>query len=297
MKLCIDCADEIPENRLRLAPGTMRCVDCQGMHEVGWHEKRMRQSEYKPTKPNNGKANTKNDLSKTNILNFFKCSLCNYKKNQFIDRPCAWCGKSGSIKQNINEDNDSIELKQKSAGVGSDLYFKFLGGVGSVECKECNFSTSITSFSHSEFAKRKSSTTGYQCESCGKFAAKSFSSPFIEVDVNHSDLPLHKLPYEERPVRISRLLSLISICENGMATTPVHKWLSTWKETVDSCNNELAKIPADEIDKVKNLIKESNETYEASLKCDCGGILQRDSVIYCPKCKSHKLTYKRLSIT
>ena len=97
MRLCIDCADEIPEARLRLAPGTMRCVICQEVHEVGWYEKQIRQNELKTAKIDMAKDKTSFKPSKGNLPNFFTCSLCNYKKNQFIDRPCAWCGKTGQI--------------------------------------------------------------------------------------------------------------------------------------------------------------------------------------------------------
>ena len=297
MKLCIDCADEIPEERLRLAQGTMRCVVCQEMHEVGTYERQIRQSELKSNKTTNRNSNTKIKLPKVKLPIFFTCSLCNYKKNQFIDRACAWCGKTGGIKKNLNEDDNSPELKQKLEKVNSDIYFKNLGGVGLIECNECDFSKSVTSFSHGEFAQRKFSTTGYQCESCGKFTTKRFSSPFIEVDVNHADFPLSRLPHEEQPSRISHLLSLISICKNGMENTPKDKWLSSWQQTVDSCNEELSKISIEEIDRVKRLLKESNETYKASLKCDCGGKLERDLAIYCPTCKSHNLIYKMRAIT
>lgn len=156
---------------------------------------------------------------------------------------------------------------------------------------------SITSFSHGEFARRKFSATGYQCELCGEFTTKSFTSPFIEVDLNNRDFSLDKLPYEERPARISHLLSSISICKNGMETTPIEHWSSSWQHTVDTCTQELSKISIHEIDRVKSLIKESNESYKASLICGCGGKLQRDLSIYCPTCKSHKLTYKRGAIT
>ena len=297
MKLCIDCADEIPEERVRLAQGTMRCVVCQEMHEVGRYEQQIRQSELTSKKTTNDKINTKVRLQKNNLPNFFTCSLCNYKKNQFIDRACAWCGETGHIKQNLNEGNNSLTSKQKLEKINSDVYFKNLGGFGLVECNECDFSMSITSFSHGEFSRRKFSTTGYQCESCGKFTTKRFSSPFIEVDVNHADFPLSRLPHEEQPSRISHLLSLISICKNGMEKTPIDKWLSSWQQTVDSCTEELSKIPIEEIDSVKRLLKESNETYKASLKCDCGGKLERDLAIYCPTCKSHNLIYKMRAIT
>jgi len=294
MKLCIDCADEIPEERLRLAQGTMRCVVCQEIHEVGRYEQQIRQSELSSKQTTNERINKKVRLQKNKLPNFFTCSLCNYKKNQFIDRPCAWCGEKGYINQNPNDDNNLSKsiITQKLETINSNIYFENLGGHGLVECDECDFSMSITSFSHGEFLRRKFSITGYQCESCGKFTSKKFSSPFIEVDVNHADFPLSRLPYEERPSRISHLLSLISICKNGMEKTPIDKWLSSWQQTVDSCTEELSKIPIEEIDKVKRLLKESNESYKFSLKCDCGGKLARDLPIYCPTCKSHKLTYK-----
>ena len=82
-----------------------------------------------------------------------------------------------------------------------------------------------------------------------------------------------------------------------MEKTPIDKWLSSWQQTVDSCTEELSKISIEEIDRVKRLLKESNETYKASLKCGCGGKLERDLAIYCPTCKSHNLTYKMRAIT
>lgn len=30
---CIECGDEIPEERRKSLPNAVRCVDCQGMHE------------------------------------------------------------------------------------------------------------------------------------------------------------------------------------------------------------------------------------------------------------------------
>jgi len=297
MKLCIDCADEIPEERLRLAQGTMRCVVCQEMHEVGIYERQIRQNELKSNKTTNRNSNTKIKLPKAKTPIFFSCSLCNYKKNQYIDRACAWCGKTGGIKKNLNVDDNSPELNHKLEKVNSNIYFKNIGGVGLIECKECGFSKNITSFSHSEFAQRKLLTTGYQCASCGEFATKKFSSPFVEVNVNHATFPLSKLPNEERPSRISHLLSLISICKNGMEKTPKDKWLNSWQQTIDSCVEELSNIPVEEIDRVKLLLKESNEAYKAGLKCDCGGKLERDLAIYCPTCKSYNLNYKMHAIT
>jgi hypothetical protein len=121
MKLCIDCADEIPEDRLRLAQSTMRCVSCQEIHEIGWYEKQIRPSELKSKNIENTKE--KNLLKKPtkSPINFFTCISCNYKKNQFIDRPCAWCGVSGQILdqnhspiKDINDINDIILHRSNS---------------------------------------------------------------------------------------------------------------------------------------------------------------------------------------
>jgi hypothetical protein len=98
MKLCIDCADEIPEARLKLAQGTMRCVHCQELHEVGKYEQQIRQSNLTPTKNNINIKPGNMKFQKENLPNFFTCSLCSYKKNQYTDRPCAWCGEKGHIK-------------------------------------------------------------------------------------------------------------------------------------------------------------------------------------------------------
>ena len=47
------------------------------------------------------------------------------------------------------------------------LWFFYLGGYGAISCNDCNHSESITSFTHG----RDSSTTGFQCQGCGKFAS------------------------------------------------------------------------------------------------------------------------------
>lgn len=101
MKLCIDCAEEIPGNRLRLAPGTMRCVLCQELHEVGWYEKQIRQNELKSIKNDIGKGKVRVKITERMLPIFYTCSLCNYKKNQFMDRPCAWCGEVGHINPSV----------------------------------------------------------------------------------------------------------------------------------------------------------------------------------------------------
>ena len=93
MKMCIDCSEEIPEARLKLAIGTLRCVTCQELHEIGWYEKQIRQTEATST---DRERRTKSQPA--NLPSFFTCRICNYKRNQYTDRPCAWCGNSGDIR-------------------------------------------------------------------------------------------------------------------------------------------------------------------------------------------------------
>ena len=53
------------------------------------------------------------------------------------------------------------------------LWFHYLGGYGSITCKDCMHNESITSFTHG----RESSTAGFQCQACGKFAAIRSGGP------------------------------------------------------------------------------------------------------------------------
>ena len=53
------------------------------------------------------------------------------------------------------------------------LRFQLMGGHGTIACEECDFSQSITSFTHG----RDSSTSGFQCQHCGKFHAIRSSGP------------------------------------------------------------------------------------------------------------------------
>lgn len=102
-------------------------------------------------------------------------------------------------------------LEEKSKG----LWFSYIGGCGKIRCKDCDHSESITSFIHGI----NSSSTGFQCQSCGKLSSIKSGGP-------------------------------------GRA----------------------------------------NE-YKESLECECGGMLDRDKVIFCPSCKSENLIYQMEFIT
>ena len=107
-------------------------------------------------------------------------------------------------KNQINEvQADHVEILQ----IENCLYFQNITGVGDIQCFECKNKEQITSFIHGIH----SATTGYQCQSCGKF---------------HS--------------------------------------IGNW----------------DKID-----------------YCDCGGKLERDKPLFCPKCKSNRLNYEVIYMT
>ncbi len=108
------------------------------------------------------------------------------------------------------EDSQAFDNK-----LSQGLWFQYLGGYGSITCTDCHHNESITSFTHG----RDSSTTGFQCQTCGAFAAIHSGGP-------------------------------------GRASQ-----------------------------------------YESSLTCECGGQLEREKVLFCPSCKSQKLSYNMDFIT
>jgi hypothetical protein len=66
------------------------------------------------------------------------------------------------------EEDQSFEDEREQG-----LWFHYLGGYGSITCKDCMHNESITSFTHG----RDSSTAGFQCQACGKFAAINSGGP------------------------------------------------------------------------------------------------------------------------
>lgn len=101
--------------------------------------------------------------------------------------------------------------EERAAGI----WFHYMGGHGEISCHDCHYSEEVTSFIHG----MNSSSSGFQCQGCGKLSSIKSGGP-------------------------------------GNA----------------------------------------NE-YENSLICDCGGELRRDKVLFCPSCKSKKLSYQLQFIT
>jgi hypothetical protein len=89
------------------------------------------------------------------------------------------------------------------------LYFWKIGGIGIIQCLDCNYQKEIVSFTHG----LNTSTTGLQCQLCGQFQS-----------------------------------------------------IKDWH------NNK-------------------------QIHCSCGGILEREKKLFCPKCKSKKIQYNMSFIT
>ena len=69
----------------------------------------------------------------------------------------------GILKEHWNIQVTRKRIQERSKG----LWFSYIGGHGTVRCKDCEHNEEITSFIHGI----NSSTTGFQCQACGKFAA------------------------------------------------------------------------------------------------------------------------------
>ena len=160
------------------------------------------------------------------------------------------------------------------------LTFWRLGGVGALSCDECEWTQEVDTFTH----HMNGWTSDYQCQTCGKFASRSYTEPVFDIDQMYST---HE---------IERALSMIRACESRMQNKPKEEWLSSWEESL-KYRAELRGIPDDVLAKVKRLRDDANAALEASLVCECGGDLDRDKILFCPQCRSKKLSFNMRYIT
>lgn len=115
----------------------------------------------------------------------------------------------------IKSEKDIKSVEEKD----DRLFFWKTGGVGVINCYKCGFNEEITSFTHG----MHSSTSGVQCQSCGKFLTRN-------------------------------------------------------KDKREIFGGEPGNMLAEK-------------------KCECGGKLEREEPLFCPKCKSHNLNYVITYIT
>jgi hypothetical protein len=189
----------------------------------------------------------------------------------------------------------SIEAKQdeKEQPVMPGLRFQHMGGNGAVRCCKCDYSEEITSFTHGINA----CSTGYQCQTCGKFASRSFKQPFPEYEGPDHDESLDDVPQEYRPHVIRFIQSMIDLIERQMPKTPKESWLPSWEPDLAKYRKELSRVSPEELEHIQKVSDEANAAYSASLFCECGGALDREQVLFCPKCRSTNMAYRLMSIS
>ena len=69
----------------------------------------------------------------------------------------------GILREHWDIQDTSKRVHEKSKG----LWFSYMGGHGTIRCKDCNHTEEVTSFIHGT----NSSSSGFQCQGCGKFAS------------------------------------------------------------------------------------------------------------------------------
>ena len=173
------------------------------------------------------------------------------------------------------------------------MRFSLMGGYGTLSCKDCDFSKNMTSFTHG----LSTSTSGFQCQACGKLAERDRKEPFKNSGGSNHNLPLSELPPDQRPGRIEHLQEMLHLCERQMKEYKKKDWLPTWESTVAKCKKELSTVPAEELAAIKKRRADSEAVYEATLICECGGHLEREEALFCPNCKSLNLSYEMIYAT
>ena len=197
----------------------------------------------------------------------------------------------GILKENTPPKSE-IEEETIYESDDDEIGFLMMGGHGLITCKDCNFKKELTSFTHGG----NHSTSGYQCQACGKLTTRSRTEPFDNIHINDGQSLLDFIP-KQRARTIEYMSGMASMCERYMRDTPKKDWLQTWEPTVTEYRKKLSVISAKEIEAIKKKRKDFELKYKASLICNCGGQLSRDKTIICPKCKSKRLKYDMEYIT
>lgn len=73
----------------------------------------------------------------------------------------------------IKERSRQVDIEKIPEKKSKGLWFSYIGGCGKIRCKDCDHSESITSFIHAI----NSSSTGFQCQSCGKLSSVRSGGP------------------------------------------------------------------------------------------------------------------------
>ncbi len=193
--------------------------------------------------------------------------------------------------------NSDLAHDHVTAGSGladGKLRFDHMGGAGKILCADCGYATDLTSFAHGSVG----SSTGYQCQICGKFASRHYEEPFADLGgYAWLQCPILELDPIYRPKAIEHEQSLIHIIEYQMKERPKEEWMEMWESDLAKYRERLSHVPEEELARIKRVRDEVNAKYEASLVCECGGKLDRDRVLFCPECRSTNLSYEMEDIT
>ncbi len=193
---------------------------------------------------------------------------------------------SGVLKDNSENRIKSIDDNDNEAEKLDGIKFSYMGGAGTLTCKNCNYKKDITSFIHG----RNSCSSGFQCQTCGKLTTRSRIEPFEDIYIS-DDQDLLNFTAEQRAHHIEHMQFMIALCEKSMVETPKNKWLPSWEPTAKKYREKLSLISNKEIKEIKKKRESFEKKYEASLVCKCGGKLDRDQILFCPECKSKELDY------
>ena len=154
------------------------------------------------------------------------------------------------------------------------LTFSYIGGAY-INCKDCNFSHGLTSFTHGYIQGEKdemfpSCSSGYQCQSC-KFTTAQ-KNLFAKSEFTHT---LAGVPDEERAHRIEHMQSMKKMCESFMKEKPKDQWLETWEPTVKEYTKELNTYPS----RIKCHLKENMQSYYFAIVVE----VKKGQVLFCPR--------------
>ena len=193
--------------------------------------------------------------------------------------PVLWFDDYRTNKKLEADQDRTIHEMGDSSETG--LTFSRMGGVGTLSCDDCKWTQKIDSFSHG----LNGWSSDFQCQACGKFAGRHYEEPTFGSDAEYN---LQNIEHAQ---------TILRLCEEGMQNTPKDKWLDSWESGLAESRAELNQVPEEIRVRAKTLRDDANAAFNTSLICDCGGVLDRDKVLFCPQCRCKKLSFQMLYIT
>jgi hypothetical protein len=82
-----------------------------------------------------------------------------------------------------------------------------------------------------------------------------------------------------------------------MESTVKKNWKPEWKVSLKYYSERLEEITQKELANIKAKWEASQKENADSGFCICGGVLKRDNILFCPKCKNENISYMMTSIS